>query len=116
MSWVYLLGLAVVLWAACGAVMAFGRQVWSLDTALWIHLAAAPAVAFLVARVHKRLAPDFGPVLRATAITGIVVGLDVGVVVPIFEGSFAMFRSLVGTWLPLAAIFLASLAAGRTFV
>jgi hypothetical protein len=34
------------------------------------------------------------------------------VVAPIFERSYAMFRSLNGTWVPFASIFLASLAAG----
>ena len=33
-------------------------------------------------------------------------------VAPLFERSYAMFRSFVGTWMPFAAIFLASWAAG----
>ena len=43
--------------------------------------------------------------------TGVVMALDVFVVAPLFEGSYAMFRSVIGTWLPFAAIFLASWAA-----
>jgi len=34
------------------------------------------------------------------------------VVAPIFERSYAMFRSFIGTWIPFAATFPASLAAG----
>jgi hypothetical protein len=34
------------------------------------------------------------------------------VVAPLFEHSYAMFRSALGTWIPFAAIFLASWAAG----
>ncbi len=45
-------------------------------------------------------------------LTGLVITLDAVVVAPIFERSYAMFRSLVGTWLPFALILVASLAAG----
>jgi hypothetical protein len=58
------------------------------------------------------LAAEFNPVLRAMVLTGIVVILDAVVVAPIFERSYAMFRSFIGTWMPFAAIFLASWAAG----
>jgi hypothetical protein len=112
MPWVYLFALGLVLWGLCGAVIAIGRRIWPLDTALRVHLAAAPTIAFLVSAVHKLLAADFNPVLRAAVLTGMVVILDAVVVAPIFERSFAMFRSVIGTWLPFAAIFLASLAAG----
>jgi hypothetical protein len=92
--------------------MAIGRRVLSLDTALHVHLAVAPVVAFVVSAIHKFLAPEFGSVLRATAITGMGIVLDIVVVAPLFERSYAMFRSLIGTWMPGAAIFLASWAAG----
>jgi hypothetical protein len=92
--------------------MAIGRRVWSLDTTLRIHLVVAPVIAFLLSAVHRLLAPDFDAVLRAIAMTGTVVALDVAVVAPIFERSYAMFRSLIGTWIPFGAIFVASLAAG----
>jgi len=112
MAWVYLVGLALVLWGTCGAVMAIGRRIWTLDTTLRIHLAAAPVIAFFVSAVHKLLAADFSPLLRALVMTGVVVILDAAVVAPVFERSYSMFRSLIGTWIPFAAIFLASLAAG----
>jgi hypothetical protein len=44
--------------------------------------------------------------------TGVVVIPDACVVAPLFERSYAMFRSLIGTWIPFATIFLASWAAG----
>jgi hypothetical protein len=111
MAWVYLLGLALVLWGVCGATMAIGRKVWSLDATLRVHLAVAPIVAFLVSTVHKYLTAEFDPLLRAVVMTGVVVILDACVVAPIFERSYAMFRSFIGTWIPFAAIFLASWAA-----
>ena len=69
-------------------------------------------MAFLVAVMHKELAPAFDPLLRAAAITIIVILLDALLVAPFFERSYAMFRSVIGTWLPFVAIFAACWAAG----
>ena len=44
--------------------------------------------------------------------TGLVILLDAVVVAPIFERSYDMFRSAIGTWIPFVLIFIASLAAG----
>jgi hypothetical protein len=112
MAWLYLLGLALVLWSVCGATMAIGRKVWGLEVTLRIHLAVAPVVAFLVATVHSLLVPEFDPMLRAAVMTGVVIVLDAVLVAPLFERSYAMFHSLIGTWIPFVFIFLASWAAG----
>ena len=53
MTWAYLFGLGLLLWGTCGAVMAVGRRLWSLNTALYVHLIAAPATAFFVSSIHK---------------------------------------------------------------
>ena len=97
MAWVELVGLALALWATCGAVIAVGRKLWSIDTTLRVHLLAAPVLAFLAAALHRELAPAFrilfcGP-LRSRSF--IVMLLDALVVAPLFPGlrSYAMFRS-----------------------
>jgi hypothetical protein len=79
--------------------------------ALPIHLAAAPFIAFVVSAIHKWIAPEFDPVLRAAAMIWTIIVLDAVVVVPPFERSYAMFRSLI-EWLPSAAISLASWVGG----
>jgi hypothetical protein len=112
MAWVYLIGLALILWGACGGVIAIGRRLWSIDTTLRVHLVAAPLIAFLVAAAHKELMPTFDPLLRAASLTAIVMLLDALVVAPLFERSYAMFQSVIGTWLPFAAIFVAAWAVG----
>ena len=61
MAWVYLIGLAIVLWGACGGVIAIGRQLWSIDTTLCVHLIAAPIIAFLVAMAHREEIVAFWP-------------------------------------------------------
>jgi len=112
MAWISLILLAFVLWAACGGVIAIGRRVWTMQTTLVVHLFAAAAFAFAAAAVHKLLAPDVDAIARAAAMTGLIVALDALVVAPLFERSYAMFRSALGTWVPFAAIFLACWAAG----
>jgi hypothetical protein len=112
MIWLSLFASGLVLWGLCGATMAVGRRVWGLETALRVHLAAAPVIAFLVSTIHKLIAPEFDSVLRATVMVGVVIVLDFAIVAPLFERSYAMFRSLIGTWLPFTAIFLASWVAG----
>jgi hypothetical protein len=62
--------------------------------------------------LSKLVAPEFDPVLRAATMTGLIIVLDAAVVAPLFERGYTMFRSLIGTWIPFAAIFLASWAAG----
>src|SRR5208283_2229068 len=104
MAWLYLVVLAVLLWAACGQIIFIGRKLWSQETTLRVHLVAAPVLAFLAAWVHTELAAGFDPLLRAAAITIIVMLLDALVVAPFLERSYAMFRSFIGTWLPFVAI------------
>jgi hypothetical protein len=112
MAWVYLIGLALVLWGACGGVISIGRRLWSIDKTLRVHVVAAPLVAIVLAATHKELAPAFDPLLRAASLTAIVMLLDALVVAPLFERSYAMFQSVIGTWLPFGAIFVAAWAAG----
>ena len=106
-------GWGAAAWAACGLVMGLGRAAFGLEVALAVHLAAAPVIS-LAATVlcwnHRR---HPGPLATAALMAGVPAGLDALVVAPFLERSFAMFASPVGTWIPLALIFLASLATAR---
>ena len=74
---------------------------------------AAPIFSFVASIAHALIVPEFNPLLRAAMMTGLIVLLDAVLVAPMLERSFAMFRSLIGTWAPFLAIFLASWAAGH---
>ena len=41
-----------------------------------------------------------------------VMAMDAGLVAPVFEGSYAMFASVLGTWIPFLLIFLGADVAG----
>jgi hypothetical protein len=73
-----------------------------LRTTLYVHLIAALIFAFGSSTLHRLFAPQFDPLLRAGVMAGIIIALDALVVAPLFERSFAMFRSVIGTWLPFA--------------
>src|SRR5512137_2583007 len=87
-------------WAICGATIAIGRQVASMQTTLIVHAIVAPLAFGLLTRHHFGRFPDSSPGKVALALLGIVVGLDALLVAPVFERSYDMFKSVLGTWIP----------------
>jgi drug/metabolite transporter superfamily protein YnfA len=103
---------ALVGWAICGATIGVGRQVVSMNTTLLIHAAVAPLTfAVLTWRFFRRFRASSALAVALTML-GVVVGLDAFLVAPFFERSYAMFGSVLGTWLPFASIFAASYLVG----
>ncbi|MEE9465560.1 MAG: hypothetical protein V3W14_08340 [Candidatus Neomarinimicrobiota bacterium] len=108
----------IVGWAWCGALIGIGRQLFSMEAALIIHAIGGPLGFSLIAWFYFRRFGYTTPLQTAAAFLGVVVTLDLLLVAPVFEGSYAMFTSTLGTWLPFALIFTAvnvtgQLAAGR---
>jgi hypothetical protein len=113
MDWVPVVIAAIVIWVLCGAVMGFGRRLIGLDATLRLHLVMAPVFSFCVTLILGRLTSiPGGSFSRAIVITAVVIVLDAVIVAPLIEKSYAMFRSLIGTWIPFVLIFLGSWAAG----
>ncbi len=107
---------AFVGWALCGATMGLGLAFTSLSTALVVHLVAAPIFFIGIAWAYFRWFSFTSPLQTATAFMAIVIFLDVFVVALLIERSFAMFGSLLGTWLPFLLILLATYLTGRLVV
>jgi drug/metabolite transporter superfamily protein YnfA len=84
-----------------------------MDTVLVVHAAVAPLAFGLLGWHHFRRHPGAAVLPTAAAMLAIVVALDALVVAPLFEHSYAMFRSFAGTWLPFGLIFGATYLAGR---
>jgi disulfide bond formation protein DsbB len=112
MAWGALIVCGLVLWAACGGVYAMGREVWPGEMPEIVRLSVAPAIAAAATLAHKIAAPDFSALTRAAAFALIVAALDALVLGPAVDHSRKMFRSALGAWLPLAAIFVASYLTG----
>lgn len=92
-------------WALCGMVMYLGLAFFSETVALVLHALLVPVIfGRLTLRYLKyREAPK--PLALALVFTLTVIFLDAVLVAPVFEGSYAMFGSLLGTWIPFALIF-----------
>jgi hypothetical protein len=99
-------------WAYCGSIVGIGRQFLSIDTTMIIHAIGAPVGFAILSWVYRRRFGSTSPLATAAIFLGIVILLDVFLVALIFERSFAMFGSFIGTWLPFLLIFFAKHAAG----
>jgi hypothetical protein len=97
---------AVVGWAWCGALVGVGRRFFSMDTTLVVHAVGAPIGFALLTLLYQRKFAFTGPLQTAVIFLGTVIALDLVLVAPVFEKSFAMFASPLGTWIPFALIFL----------
>ncbi len=106
--YISLVGHGLLGWAICGATVAVGRQIFSMNLTLWIHAVVAPTAFGILSRHHVKAYPGASPVAMALAMVGLVVGMDALVVAPFLERSYEMFRSVLGTWVPFALIFAAT--------
>jgi len=106
-------GHAVVGWVACAGVMGVGRAVTTMERTLLIHAAAVPVVFGALAWSYFQRVGHLGALPTAVLFTGTVIALDAGLVAPVFERTYAMFRSVRGTWLPFGLIFLVTWIVGR---
>jgi len=103
---------ALIGWAMCAAAMAATLAATNLETALFLHGIAAPVLFVWISSSYFARSTALPPLRAAAVIVGIVALLDLIVVGCFVERSLEMFRSIVGTWLPLLLVFLAIWATG----
>jgi hypothetical protein len=99
-------------WAACAAVMGVGMALTSISNALVIHAVAAPVIFSLLTLVYYKRFHITTPFQTATVSTGFVISADFFIVALLVQHSFAMFDSVLGTWLPFVLIFLSTYLTG----
>ena len=99
-------------WALCGAVIGIGKSVTSIQATLVIHAIAAPLIFFVLSMIYFKKFSYTKPLATAIIFTGFVMIMDAGLVAPVFEKSYDMFRSLIGTWIPFALIFISTYLTG----
>ena len=99
-------------WAACAILMGGLLATASLTTALVAHGVGAPIIfAAVTAHLYLR-SGGRPPIVVAVTFTAMVITLDALVVALLIERSFAMFSSVLGTWLPFALIFVSAFVTG----
>ncbi len=95
-----LLGPALVGWVLCGASIGIGRAVTSMQNTLIAHAMAAPLIFAIVAYAYFKKFNYTAPLQTAAIYVLIVMLMDLVVVATFVEKSYAMFGSMLGTWLP----------------
>ncbi|MGO9420105.1 hypothetical protein [Roseiarcus sp.] len=112
MAWVALFVCGLVLWAGCAGVYAMGLEVWPSEIPEAVRLAVAPVIAAAATMADKIVARDANSLFRAAVLTLIVAALDLVVLAPLVDRKRMVSHSMLGFWLPLAAIFVASYFTG----
>jgi hypothetical protein len=108
-----LLVLGFIGWGLCGATIAIGRSITNMETTLIIHAIAAPVIFAMLSWFYFSRFHYTTPLQTAFIFLGIVMVMDAGVIAPFAEKSYAMFASLLGTWIPFALIFATTYITGR---
>jgi hypothetical protein len=103
-------------WALCGATMAVGMATMAMSTTLVLHAVLAPIFFFVLSLLYFKKFNYTTPLWTAVIFLFFVLFMDFFVVALAIEGSFAMFESLLGTWIPFALIFISTFATGLIVV
>ena len=103
---------ALVGWALCGATMFVGMAVTTMQNTLIIHAIAAALIFIVLSYIYFRWFNFTAPLQTAVAFILVVIFMDVFVVSLLINKSFVMFTSVLGTWIPIAEIFLATYLTG----
>lgn len=88
--------------------MAIGPRLFTMQTTLVLHAVLAPLGFAALSLLYFRRFGYTTPLATAAAFVGLIVALDAGLIAPFVERSWAMFASVLGTWLPFALIFAAT--------
>jgi hypothetical protein len=103
---------ALVGWALCGAIMAIGPAVTSMETALIIHAVGAPIIFAAVSLVYFTRFNYTTPAQTAVIFVAFVILMDFFLVSWLILGNFEMFASPLGTWIPFVLIFTSTYLTG----
>jgi len=103
---------AFIGWILCAATMGIGMSLWPLNTALLVHMFAAPAFFSAISLVYFTKFNYTAPLQTAAIFTGFVMVVDFFIVALLINQSLDMFTSLIGTWVPFSLIFLSTYLTG----
>ncbi len=103
---------ASIAWALCGAIMKIGMTITSVDNALIIHAIAAPIIFCVISLFFYQRFNNTTPLQTAIGFTGFTISMDFFIVAPVFEQSYEMFYSLLGTWIPFLLMFISTYLTG----
>jgi hypothetical protein len=108
-----LLAHAFVGWALCAAIMGVGPLLMSMQETLIVHAIGAPVIFAAVSLVYFTKFNYTTPLQTTLVFIGFVIFMDFFLVSLLILGNFEMFTSAIGTWIPFALLFTATLLTGR---
>jgi len=100
-------------WGLCGTIIAVGRNVTSMENTLIIHALGVPVIFATLSWIYFRFFNYTSPLLTALIFFSFAILMDFFVVATFVERSYAMFASLLGTWIPFGLIFASTYLTGR---
>ena len=103
---------AIVGWGLCGAIIGIGRSVTTMENTLIIHAIGVPIIFGLLSWLYFAKFHYTTPLQTAVIFVSFAILMDVFVIAIFVEKSFAMFASILGTWIPFALIFISSYLTG----
>ena len=104
---------AFIGWMLCGAIVAIGREITTIENTLIIHLIGAPIIFAVLTKMYYKKNNKVSPLHLAIYILSFIILIDFFVVSLMIEKSFDMFKSLIGTWIPFVLMFLSILLVGK---
>jgi hypothetical protein len=104
---------AFVGWGLCGAIIGIGRKMTSMQTTLIIHAIGVPIIFGIISFVYFKKFHYTTEFQTAVIFLLFVVIMDFFLVAMVIEKNFAMFASILGSWIPFALIFLSTYVMGR---
>jgi hypothetical protein len=106
---------AFIVWALCAATIGIGTATTSAENTFIIHAIAAPIISTLVSLNYFKKFNYTSPIQTAVIFVFIPLALDFLIVSLLVLHSLEMFispGSVLGTWIPLALIFISAYLTG----
>jgi hypothetical protein len=100
-------------WALCGAAIGIGRTFTSMENTLIIHAIAVPILFSAISFIYFRFFHYTRPFVTALIFMLFAMFMDAVVIAPFVEKNYAMFQSILGTWIPFFLIFISSFMTGK---
>ena len=104
---------AFIGWVLCAAVIGIGFQITSEQNTLIIHALAVPIIFGIISWFYFKKFHHVSPMQMAFICLGFALFMDFFLVAMIIQKSYAMFGSVLGTWIPFLLIFLSTYFVGR---
>ena len=109
---VMLLAHAFAGWMLCAAIIGIGFQVTTVENTLIAHAIGVPIIFAIIAFIYFKGFNYTTPLQTALVFLVFAILMDFFVVALLVQKSFAMFASVLGTWIPFALIFASTYVTG----